>query len=74
MKHTYATFGVPEIVISENGPEYNSEKFKQFAKDWDFKHITTSPNYSQAKGLAEKNIQTIKEHPQKRMKANKIRT
>ena len=75
MKHTFATFGVPQIVISDNGPEYKSEKFKQFAKDWDFKHITKSPNYPQANGLAERNILTIKKkNSQKRMEANKICT
>ena len=58
MKHTFATFGVPKIIISDNGPEYKSEKLSQFAKDWDFKHITTSPNYPQANGSAERNLQT----------------
>ena len=64
-KHTFATFGVPQIVISDNGSDYKSEKFQQFAKDWDFKHITTNPNYPQANWLAVRNIQTIKKIPTK---------
>lgn len=47
-------------MISDNGPGYASSKFRHFAKDWDFKHITTSPNYLQSNGLVERNIQTIK--------------
>lgn len=60
IKNTFAKFGIPQIVISDNGPEYGSLEFRQFAKDWDFKHITTSPNYPQSNGLVERNIQTIK--------------
>ena len=60
MKHTFAIFGMPQILISDNGPEYKSEKFIQFAKDFDFKHITTSLNYPEANRLVERNIQAIK--------------
>lgn len=61
IKNTFTKFGFPQIVISDNGPEFASSEFKQFfAKDWDFKRITTSPNYSQSNGLVERNIQTIK--------------
>ena len=55
-KNIFATFGVPQLIISDNGPKYKSEKFKQFAKDLDFKHIITSPNYPQANGLTGRNI------------------
>ena len=57
-------------MISDNGPEYASSIFKQFAKKWDFKHITTSPNYPQANGLVERNIQTIKRILKKAFKSN----
>lgn len=60
IKNTFAKFGIPQIVISDNGPEYRSSEFRQFAKDWDFRNITTSPNYPQSNGLVERNIQTIK--------------
>jgi len=34
--------------------------FKKFAREWDFSVVTSSPNYAQSKGLAERHVQTIK--------------
>ena len=58
--HHFARHGIAETVISDNGPQYSSEEFKQFATKWDFKHVTSSPLYSQSNGLAEKTVQTAK--------------
>lgn len=60
IKNTFAKFCFPQIMISDNGPGYASSKCRHFAKDWDFKRITTSPNYLQSNGLVERNIQTMK--------------
>ena len=51
MKYTFTTFGVPQIVISDNGSEYKSVKFKQFANDWDFKH-NYKPKLSSSKWIS----------------------
>ena len=51
LKSTFAKFGIPYIVISDNGPEYSSLLFKAFALEWDFDHATSSPNYPQSNGL-----------------------
>ena len=56
----FARHGIPEIVISDNGPQFSSKDFKEFTTQWDFKHITTSPGYPQSNGLAEKTVQTVK--------------
>ena len=56
----FARHGIPEIVISDNGPQFTAEVFKTFATTWDFKHITSTPGYPQSNGLAEKTVQTIK--------------
>ena len=46
--------------ISDNGPQYSSETFAQYAKEWDFEHITSSPTYSKSNSLSEKTVQIIK--------------
>jgi transposase InsO family protein len=56
----FARHGIPEILISDNGPQFTSEQFAEFAAEWDFKHVTSSPNYPQSNGLAEKTVQTVK--------------
>ena len=53
LKRHFSVHGIPNILMSDNGPCYKSELFKSFAKTWDFKHATSSPHYHQSNGLAE---------------------
>ena len=56
----FARHGIPETVISDNGPQFASDEFLVFATNWDFEHQTSSLGYPQSNGLAEKTVQTIK--------------
>ena len=51
---------IPEVMRSDNGPQYSSSSFKKFAKDWGFQLITSSPEYPRSNGLAEKTVQRVK--------------
>ena len=53
LKMQFSCHGIPEIVISDNGPQYDSADFAKFAKDWHFQHITSSPHNPQSNGKAE---------------------
>ena len=44
-KEAFSRHGIAEELISNNGPQYNSYCFKRFAKEWQFKHTTSSPYY-----------------------------
>ncbi|KAG1714025.1 hypothetical protein GQR58_001873 [Nymphon striatum] len=52
--------GIPKIVMSDNGPCYNSSLFKKFAGEWGFVHKTSSPRHSQSNGQVENGIKTFK--------------
>ena len=52
--------GIPERFLSDNGPQYASEEFKQFAIDYGFEHVTSSPIYARCNGFAERMVQTMK--------------
>ena len=52
--------GVPEVIISHNGPQYDCQSYKQFSQEWAFKHITSSPRYPQSNGFIERQVQTVK--------------
>uniref|UniRef100_A0A8C4RHI8 Gypsy retrotransposon integrase-like protein 1 n=1 Tax=Erpetoichthys calabaricus TaxID=27687 RepID=A0A8C4RHI8_ERPCA len=60
LKAVFSRYGVPNVVFSDNGPQFTSLHFKNFAKEWDFVHQTSSPNYPQSNGLVERSIHTIK--------------
>ena len=59
MKQIFSQHGIPNTVVADTIP-FNSKTFKQFARKWDFSVVTSSPNYPQSNGLAERNVQTIK--------------
>ena len=44
-KSISARHGVPEIVVSDNGPQYSSEAYAKFAQEFQFEPITSSPHY-----------------------------
>ncbi len=47
-------------MVSDNGPQYSSKKYGEFADNYDFQHITASPYHPQSNGEAERAIGTLK--------------
>ena len=60
LKKCFSQHGIPETVISDNGPCFSSTEFKQFATEWNFTHTTSSPRYPQANGQAESAVKIAK--------------
>ena len=50
MKATFSRFGIPETLRSDNGPQFDADEFTHFAQTYSFKHITSSPLFSQSNG------------------------
>ncbi|NRA93587.1 MAG: transposase family protein [Psychroserpens sp.] len=61
LKKCFAQNGVPEIVVSDNGPCFHSHEFKEFSKEWNFAHKTSSLRYPQANGQAEAGVKIAKQ-------------
>ena len=70
LKQLFGENGTPERIVSDNGPQYDSELFRQFAEKWSFDHITSSPTYPQSNGFIERNIQTVKRTMEKATMSN----
>ena len=63
IRHTSSIFsrhGIPEVVLSYNGPQFSSELYVKFAQQYRFRHITSSPHYPRSKGEAERAMKTVK--------------
>ena len=60
LKSVFARHGIPEVVRSDNGPQYSSQEFSRFAEAYEFSHVTSSPRFPQSNGQAERMVQTVK--------------
>ena len=60
LKAHFARHGIPEQLVTDNGPQFVSRDFLQFVKEWDFEHFTNSLRHSQANGKAESAVKEVK--------------
>ena len=57
----FSRFGIPDTLVTDNGPQFLSAEFVTFAKSWGFQPITSSPIYPQSNGKAENAVKTVKQ-------------
>jgi len=56
----FTMLGIPNTIVSDNGPQFVSDAFKQFLRKWDIQHVTSAPKSPQSNGEAERAVQTVK--------------
>ena len=60
LSELFAAEGIPAVVMSDNGPPFNGEEFRQFARDFDFVYTTSSPHFHQSNGFIEAMVKKVK--------------
>lgn len=66
-----ARHGIPEELISGNGPQFTSNRFANFAKQWEFYHNFSCPKFLSSNGQTERAIQTVKSVHRKAQESEK---
>ena len=62
----FASYGLPEQIVTDNGPQFIAEEFAAFTKGNGIKHIKSAPYHPSTNGAVERLVQTFK----KSMKAS----
>ena len=60
LKVQFSQHGIPDVLVSNNGPQYISNEFVQFANEWEFRHVSSCPHHQKANGKAESAIKIAK--------------
>ena len=56
----FARFGIPHVCHTDNGPQFVGKAYKEFAKEYDFNHTSSSPYHPQGNGRAEAAVKLVK--------------
>ena len=60
VRQLFASHGLPEQIVTDNGPQFVSEDFAKFLRENGVKHIRCSPYHPSSNGLVERFVQTFK--------------
>lgn len=61
LRSLFCTHGLPDVIVSDNGPCFTSEEFKSFVDNNGIRHITGAPYHPSTNGLAENAVKTFKQ-------------
>ena len=60
LKTIFSEHGIPNQLLTDNGPCYASREFQEFTEKWQFTHTTSSPMFPQSNGFIERIVGTVK--------------
>ncbi|CAH8590762.1 unnamed protein product [Dicrocoelium dendriticum] len=60
MRSSFATFGIPETICTDNGSPFTSAEFGKFVANNGIQHVKSAPYHPASNGLAERAVQTVK--------------
>ena len=61
LRKLFATHGLPEQLVSDNGPQFIADEFRAFMRNKGIKHINSAPYHPATNGMAECFVQTFKQ-------------
>ena len=61
LRKTFATHGLPQTIVTDNGPQFVSEEFKQFCTSRHIQHTTIAVYHHRSNGEAKWLVETFKQ-------------
>ena len=65
LRSVFARFGLPDTLMSDNGPCFVSAEFEKFLVLNGIRHVTSAPYHPASNGQAERAVQTVKKGVEK---------
>ena len=62
LRSVFSRYGIPDQIVTDNGPQFTAEKFKQFCVGNGINHTLTAPYRASTSGEVERFVQTFKIH------------
>ena len=56
LKFCFSEFGIPEEIISDNGPQFTAREYQDLAAQYGFRLTTSSPYYPKGHGCIERQV------------------
>ncbi|KAE8748860.1 hypothetical protein FOCC_FOCC004454 [Frankliniella occidentalis] len=60
VRYCFADYGVPDLIVTDNGTQFTSMEFRNFLKLNGVRHLTSPPWHPASNGLAERTVKTFK--------------
>lgn len=60
MRAVFARLGLPLVLVTDNGPQFTSQEFAQFAASNGIRHVRVAPHHPSSNGLAERAVGSLK--------------
>ena len=60
LRNLFSSYGLPEEIVSDNGPQFTAEEVSRFTRVSGVRHIRVAPYHPASNGLAERFVQSFK--------------
>ncbi|XP_037957842.1 uncharacterized protein K02A2.6-like [Teleopsis dalmanni] len=74
LRSTFAIFGLPKKIVTDNGPPFSSKAFIEFCINNNIECLKSPPYHPQPNGTAERGVQTVKSALRKYLLDPKIKS
>ena len=71
LKEQFSHHSIPDVLVTDNRPQYCCREFTEFSREWEFKHVMSSPRHAKSNGKAESAVKVAKKIFKKAHRDNK---